>query len=80
MSRLRLVDAFLGHSGAARARKAPLVSSIKSLSGEIRSLFAEIDEISGKLLVLPKRQDKLAKLQLQGATQSARSAEIEPLC
>jgi DNA repair exonuclease SbcCD ATPase subunit len=78
-SRLRLVDAFLGRSRAANTRKAPLVSSIKSLSTEIRSLLAEIDEVSEKLLELPKRQDRLAELQKQGAMQSARSAELEPL-
>ncbi|MCL4186746.1 MAG: AAA family ATPase [Rhodobacteraceae bacterium] len=78
-SRLRLVDAFLSRSGAASTRKAPLVSSIKSLTSEIRSLLAEIDEISERLLILPNRRAKLAELQKQGAIQSARSAELEPL-
>lgn len=78
-SRLRLVDAFLGRAGSANARKAPLLARIKSLTAEIRSLLAEIDEVSEKLLVLPKRQEKLAELQQQGAAQSARSAELEPL-
>lgn len=78
-SRLRLIDAFLSRSPTANLRKAPLVSSIKSLSAEIRSLLAEIDEISEKLLVLPKRKEMLAELQKQGAAQSARSAELESL-
>lgn len=78
-SRLRLVDAFLGRAGAVSAQKAPLVSRIKSLSAEIRSLLAEIDEISENLLVLPKRQEKLAELERQRAAQIVRSAELEPL-
>ncbi|UWR86385.1 AAA family ATPase (plasmid) [Phaeobacter inhibens] len=78
-SRLRLVDAFLDRSRIASSRKAPLLSSIKSLSAEIRSLLAEIDDISEKLLVLPQRQEKLAELQKEGAIQSARSAELETL-
>ena len=78
-SRLRLVDAFLGRVGSASTRKAPLLARIKSLTAEIRSLLAEIDEVSEKLLVLPKLQEKLAELQQQGAAQSARSAELEPL-
>lgn len=78
-SRLRLVDAFLGRGVVAGARRAPLSSRIRSLTAELRSLLAEIDEVSEKLLVLPKRREKLAELQQQGAAQSARSAELEPL-
>lgn len=78
-SRLRLVDAFLENSGVHSSRKAPQISGINSLTAEIRSLLAEIEDISEKLLVLPKRQEKLAELQQQGTEQSARSAELEPL-
>jgi len=78
-SRLRLVDAFLEGSASNSLRSAPLISSIKSLTTEIRSLLAEIDDISEKLLAMPKRQEKLAELQQQGTEQSERSAELEPL-
>ncbi len=78
-SRLRLVDAFLGREGSASARKAPLLARIRSITAEIRSLLAEVDDVSEKLLVLPKRKEKLIELQQQGAAQSARSAELEPL-
>ncbi len=78
-SRLRLVDAFLQNSETNSFRKAPQISSINSLTAEIRNLLAEIDDISEKLLVLPKRQEKLTELQREGAKQSERSAELEPL-
>ena len=78
-SRIRLVDDFLGRSGTASAGRAPLVARINSLSAEIRSLLAEIDEISERLIVLPKLQEKLAQLQQQGAAERVRSAELEPL-
>ena len=77
-SRLRLIDAFLGSSISTSAREAPLLSRIRSITAEIRSLLAEIDEVSDKLMVLPKRQEKLLELK-QGAAQSARSAELEPM-
>lgn len=77
-SRLRLVDAFLPRSRMEIVRTAPLISTIASFSAEIRSLLAEIDEISEKLLVLPKRREKLAELKKEGAAQSAQSEKLEP--
>lgn len=77
--RLRLVDAFLGGERYATTRREPLLARIRSITAEIRNLLAEIDDVSEKLLVLPKRQEKLTELQQLGAAQSARSAELEPL-
>lgn len=78
-SRMRLVDAFVSGRGAAAAKQGPLHARIKSASTEIRSLLVEIDDISEKLLALPKLQVRLAELQQQGAAQRARSAELDTL-
>lgn len=78
-SRLRLVDAFHSKATGEKARSAPLAASIRSLSAEIRSILAEIDEISEKLLVLPRRQARLAELKEQSTEQSTRTAQLEPL-
>lgn len=78
-SRMRLVDAFVSGRGAVAAKQGPLHARIKSASSEIRSLLVEIDDISEKLLALPKLHAKLAELQQQGATQRARSAELDAL-
>lgn len=76
-SRMRLVDGFVSDRNAATAKQAPLQARIKSASSEIRGLLVEIDDISEKLLALPKLQAKLAELQQQGAAQRARSAELD---
>lgn len=78
-SRLRLVDGFRSTLGLTATRKAPLVARVKSISTEIRSLLSEIDEISEKLLGLPKLKDKLVGLQQEGVKQGERSTEIERL-
>ncbi|WP_133064451.1 AAA family ATPase [Sandarakinorhabdus cyanobacteriorum] len=78
-SRIRLVDTFVSGRGAAAAKQGPLHSRIKSTSSEIRSLLVEIDDISEKLLALPKLHAKLAELRQQGAAQRARSAELDSL-
>lgn len=78
-SRMRLVDGFVSGRNAAVTKQAPLHARIKSASSEIRSLLIEVDDISEKLLVLPKLQAKLADLQHQGAAQRARSAELDGL-
>lgn len=78
-SRMRLVDGFMSGRNAAAAKQAPLHARIKSASSEIRALLIEIDDISEKLLVLPRLQARLAELQQQGAAQRARSAELDTL-
>lgn len=78
-SRTRLVDEFVSGRSATVAKQAPLHARIKSTSSEIRSLLVEIDDISEKLLALPKLQAKLAEFQQEGAAQRARSAELDAL-
>lgn len=78
-SRLRLVDGFVSSRNMVATRRAPLSAQINSTSSEIRSLLTEIEDITERLLVLPKLQAKLAELQQQGAAQRARSAELDTL-
>ncbi len=76
-SRIRLIDGFVAERSAAIVKRRPLHARIKSLTSEIRSLLVEIDDISEKLLALPKRQAMLAELQEQGAAQRTRSSELD---
>ena len=78
-SRMRLVDEFVSGRNAVAAKQAPLQARIKSASSEIRGLLVEIDDISEKVLALPKLQAKLAELQEQGTAQRTRSAELDAL-
>lgn len=78
-SRLRLVDGFIAGRSAAAGKRGPLHARIKSASIEIRSLLVEVEDITEKLQVLPKLQERLAELQRQGAVQRARSAELDGL-
>jgi DNA repair ATPase RecN len=78
-SRMRLIDGFVSGRSAAASRQAPLHARIRSASSEIRALLAEIDDISERLLALPRIQTNLAELQHQGAAQRARSVELDAL-
>jgi DNA repair ATPase RecN len=78
-SRMRLVDGFITSRTTVAAKRAPLTARIKSASSEIRSLLAEVADITEKLLALPKLQEKLGELQKQGTAQRARSAELDGL-
>lgn len=78
-SRMRLVDGFVSGRNATAAKQAPLHARIKSASSEIRALLVEIDDISEKLLALPKLQARLAELQQEGAAQRSRSSELDAL-
>ncbi len=77
-SRLRLVDDFLGRA-ALLIRKAPPAARIRSISSEIRSLSTEVDEITEKLIVLPKWQEKISELKQQTSRQGARGSQLDRL-
>ncbi|WP_300973495.1 AAA family ATPase [Sphingomonas sp. LHG3406-1] len=77
-SRMRLIDGFISGRTVAVAKRAPLDARIKSASTEIRSLLAEVADISEKLVALPKLQSRLTELQHQGA-QRAGSKELDGL-
>lgn len=78
-SRMRLVDGFISSKHATAAKQAPLHARIKSATSEIRALLVEIDDISEKLLALPKLLARLEELQKQGAEQRSRSSELDAL-
>lgn len=78
-SRLRLVDGFISGRSAAAVKRGPLHARIKSASIEIRSLLSEVADITEKLQVMSKLQERLVELQRQGAAQRARSAELDGL-
>lgn len=74
-SRLRLVDGFLPVRPATPASATS--SRIRSLTGEIRTLLAEIDNIDERTAELPKLQSTLATLKAQAKAQTTVHKEIE---
>lgn len=76
-SRLRLIDDFLPAERRLGAKDAANASKIRSATTEIRSLLAEIDDISEKTAELPKLLTRLESLKAQSATQSKVHKEIQ---
>lgn len=75
-SRLRLVDGFLGPQTRPTADTS-IVSKIRSVTAEIKTLLSEIDDIAEKTAELPKLQVQLDGLKAQAVAQSQVHKEIE---
>jgi len=77
LSRLRLIDGFLTAEQRQATGTSANAARIRSATTEIRSLFAEIDEIGEKTAGLPKIQAQLDSLKAQSSAQTQVHKEIE---
>jgi DNA repair exonuclease SbcCD ATPase subunit len=75
-SRLRLIDGFLNPHQRTMAHAAR-AANIRSTTTEIRSLLAEIDDITEKTAELPKLEAQLETFKAQATAQSQIHKEIE---
>lgn len=75
-SRLRLIDDFLG-SQHQPATDTSGIAKIRSATTEIRTLLAEVDDITEKTAELPKLEAQLTAMKAQSAAHSQVHKEIE---